>query len=60
MSKTPTPPVERAEADSRHRARRDKQPYAAELDDRELEHAHQDKRPLDPKGKATAGEAKPR
>ena len=29
-----------------------KQPYASELDDRELEHAHREQRPVDPKGRS--------
>jgi hypothetical protein len=45
-------PKEAAEVDEAREAHRDQQPYASELDDRELEHAHKEKRPVDPKGKA--------
>jgi len=60
MSKTPTQRRETAELEAKREERRIRQPYAAELDDRELERAHKEKRPFDPKGKATAGSANSR
>ena len=57
--KKPDPRADRA-ADKGRELHRVKQPYASELDDRELEHAHQEKRPVEPGGKATGGEPKAR
>ena len=53
-------PRELAEVEKAREDQRVKQPYASELDDRELEHAHSDKRPVNPKGEATAPSVKPR
>lgn len=39
---------EKAEVEAKRDAHRAKQPYASELDDRELEHAQKEKRPVDP------------
>jgi len=39
-------PQERRELDEDLENRRGTQPYATELDNRELEHAHKDKRPV--------------
>jgi hypothetical protein len=47
------------ETESRE-AQSGKQPYASELDDRELEHAHKEKRPVSPTGKAQKSESAPR
>ncbi len=49
-------PHEVAELEAKREAHRVQQPYASELDDRELEHAHKEKRPVHP----TAGAQKPR
>jgi len=46
-------PQEAAEVEARREDHRQQQPYASELDDRELEHAHKQRRPVDPK--ATSG-----
>jgi hypothetical protein len=45
-------PSEASEVDRKGDAHRAKQPYASELDDRELEHAQKEKRPVSPSGKA--------
>ena len=42
-------PQEKAEVEAKREGHRQQQPYASELDDRELEHAHKDQRPVDPK-----------
>jgi hypothetical protein len=39
-------PHERREVDEKQDARRTQQPYATELDNRELEHAQKEKRPV--------------
>ena len=41
-------PEESAELEAKREDHHTQQPYASELDDRELEHAHKDKRPVDP------------
>jgi hypothetical protein len=41
-------PEEMAEVEAQREGHRTQQPYASELDDRELESAHKDKRPVDP------------
>ena len=41
-------PQEQAELDAKRRDHGAQQPYATEVDDRELEHAHKEKRPVDP------------
>jgi hypothetical protein len=46
-------PQEISEVDKKGEAHRANQPYASELDDRELEHAHKEKRPVSSTGKAT-------
>ena len=43
---------EEAEVEKKREDHRAQQPYASELDDRELEHAHKEGRPVDPKGDA--------
>ena len=55
MSTTPLTPQEAVGLDKKREERRQQQPYASELDDRELEHAHKDDRPVDPKGAAKPG-----
>ncbi len=54
MNHPPLAPNEAAQLDQKRASRRAKQPYAAELDDRELEHAAKDRRPLNPKPDATS------
>ena len=41
-------PKESAEVEAQRQDHRAQQPYATELDDRELEHAHKERRPVDP------------
>ena len=48
----PDPP----ETEEAGEAQSSKQPYASELDDRELEHAHKEKRPVSPTGRARRSE----
>ena len=61
MSNPRLDPEVAAEAKSQRDEQRQKQPYASELDNRELEHAHREERPVDPKNKsaATGQERKP-
>jgi len=49
-------PHELRELEKSRDAHRANQPYASELDDRELEHAHKEKRPVSPTGKAQRSE----
>jgi hypothetical protein len=49
-------PEEAAEVEKKRESHQAQQPYASELDDRELEHAHKDDRPVEPEGKAAKGE----
>lgn len=62
MNTTPLTPGEAARLDKKREDHRTKQPYASELDDRELEHAHKDHRPVNPEGaaKSTGPARKPR
>jgi hypothetical protein len=46
-------PREEARLEEKREDRRAQQPYANELDDRELEHAHKDRRPVNPHGATT-------
>jgi hypothetical protein len=46
-------PREEKEVDAQREDHRSQQPYASELDDRELEHAHKEKRPVQPPVQAT-------
>lgn len=48
-------PNEQAALDRQREGQRDKQPYAAEVDDRALERAQKENRPANPKGDAKAG-----
>jgi hypothetical protein len=48
------------EAEKSRDTRSIKQPYASELDDRELERAHKEKRPLSSTGEAQRSESSPR
>lgn len=41
------------EVEAKREARGVQQPYATELDNRELEHAHKEKRPIEPKPAST-------
>ncbi len=41
-------PEEAAEVEKKRESHQAQQPYASELDDRELEHAHKEDRPVDP------------
>ena len=50
MNKPDLAPSEQVELDKRRDGQRSKQPYASEVDDRELERAHKESRPVDPKG----------
>jgi hypothetical protein len=50
-------PHEAAPLDEKREDRCTQQPYANELDDRELEHAHKERRPANPQSAATTGEA---
>jgi protease I len=48
MANAKLTPNETAEVDAQHDNHHAQQPYASELDDRELEQAHKEKRPVDP------------
>jgi hypothetical protein len=50
-------PHDADEVDKKGDAHRAKQPYASELDDRELEHAQKEQRPVSPSGKADRPES---
>ncbi len=50
-------PQELAEADKSRESHGANQPYASELDDRELEHAQKEKRPVSPSGPAATADA---
>ena len=52
----PLAPHEDAEVETKREPRRANQPYSAELDDREFEHAHNEHRPVHPQTKATRPE----
>lgn len=51
-----TPP-ETPEIEQKRELRRFNQPYASEIDERELEHAQREERPIDPEGKASKAPA---
>jgi hypothetical protein len=55
MKKPELAPQEKAALDKERDGQRPKQPYASEVDDRELERAHKENRPVDPKGGAGSG-----
>jgi len=52
MSDAKLNPQEAAEVETRREDHRANQPYASEIDDRELEHAHKQHRPVDPKAES--------
>ena len=56
MSNPELSPEEKAALEKQRSVQAVKQPYASEMDDRELEHAHREKRPVSETGEA----AKPR
>jgi hypothetical protein len=56
MSVSRVTPREAVRLDRKREDRRTQQPYASELDDRELEHAHKDHRPVNPQGATTTAE----
>ena len=59
MSRAPLTPEEAVGLDNKREDRRKQQPYASELDDRELEHAQKDRRPVNPRGAAKGAPARP-
>jgi hypothetical protein len=58
MSANPLTPQEAVGLVKKREERRAQQPYASELDDRELEHAQRDDRPVNPKGAAKSAPAR--